>query len=136
MTTTLAEFVYARSRFSRSANVERDHGPRAIEGYIPTGRAIDVISRIARGLSDPAAGRTFSLTGPHGGGKSSFAVFLDGLLSASSTHAYKSAHRILESADPAAEIALKQAAKSVGASRNGFVRAFGTAQEADRRDHW
>lgn len=128
MTTTLAEFVQARPRFSRSANVERDHGPRAIEGYIPTGRAIDVISRIARGLSDPAAGRTFSLTGPHGGGKSSLAVFLDGLLSASSTQEYKSAHRILESADPAAELALKYAGKSVGASRNGFVRAFGTAQ--------
>src|SRR6516225_1920430 len=101
MTTTLADFVHARPRFSRSANVERDHGPRAIEGYIPTGRAIDVICRIARGLSDPAAGRTFSLTGPHGGGKSSLAVFLDGLLAAASTHEHKSAHRILESADPA-----------------------------------
>jgi hypothetical protein len=128
MTTTLADFVQARSRFSRSANVERDHGPRAVEGYIPTGRAIDVISRIARGLSDPAAGRTFSLTGPHGGGKSSLAVFLDGLLSGSSTHEHRSAHRILGSADSAVEIALKQAVKSVGASRSGFVRAFRTAQ--------
>jgi hypothetical protein len=128
MTSTLADFVQARSRFSRSANVERDHGPRAIEGYIPTGRAIDVISRIARGLGDPVAGRTFSLTGPHGSGKSSLAVFLDGLLSASSTREYKSAHRILEAADSAAEIAFKQAAKSAGASRSGFVRAFGTAQ--------
>lgn len=128
MTTKLADFVHARPRFSRAANVERDHGPRAVEGYIPTGRAIDVISRIARGLSDPAAGRTFSLTGPHGGGKSSLAVFLDGLLSASTTQEYKSAQRILESADPAAAVALKQAAKSVGASRKGFVRAFGTAR--------
>jgi hypothetical protein len=128
MTTTLADFVHARPRFSRSANVERDHGPRAIEGYIPTGRAIDVICRIARGLSDPAAGRTFSLTGPHGGGKSSLAVFLDGLFAAASTHEHKSAHRILESADPAAEVALKQAAKSVSAGRTGFIRAFGTAQ--------
>src|ERR1700748_2052537 len=108
MTTTLAAFVHARPRFSRSANVERDHGPRAIEGYIPTGRAIDVISRIARGLGDPAAGRTFSLTGPHGSGKSSLAVFLDGLLSGSSTHEYESAYRILRSADSAVEIALKQ----------------------------
>lgn len=76
----LSEFVRARPRFSRSANVERDHGAHAIEGYIPTGRAIDVVSRIGRGLLDASAGRTFSITGPHGVGKSSLAVFLDGSL--------------------------------------------------------
>lgn len=128
MTSTLADFVAPRARFSRSANVERDHGPRAIEGYMPTGRTLDVISRIARGLTDPAAGRTFSLTGPHGGGKSSSAVFLDALFSASSTPEHKSAHRILRSADEPGQVGLARGLKSVGANRKGFVRAFGIAQ--------
>jgi len=128
MTSTLADFIAPRQRFSRSANVERDHGPRAIEGYMPTGRAVDVISRIARGLIDPAAGRTFSLTGPHGGGKSSFAVFLDALFSGSSTPEYKSAHRILRSADKPGQVSLARGLKSVGANRKGFLRAFAIAQ--------
>jgi len=128
MTPTLADFIAPRPRFSRSANVERDHGPRAIEGYMPTGRTLDVISRIGRGLADPAAGRTFSLTGPHGGGKSSFAVFLDALFSASSTPAHKSAHRILRSADEPGQASLTRGLKSVGANHKGFVRAFGIAR--------
>ncbi len=128
MTSTLADFVLPRARFSRSANVERDHGPRAIEGYMPTGRSLDVISRIARGLTAPAAGRTFSLTGPHGGGKSSFAVFLDALFSAPSTPEHKFAHRILRSADEPGHFSFARGLKSVGANRKGFARAFGIAQ--------
>src|SRR3954452_23819581 len=93
----LADFVKTSNRFSRSANVERDHGGAAIDGYVPTGRALDVISRIASGLSEPTAGRTFSITGPHGGGKSSLAVFLDGLLAGSTTTEFKRAHAILQS---------------------------------------
>lgn len=128
MTTVLGDFVKARSRFGRSANVERDHGGSAVDGYIPTGRALDVISRVARGLSDPTAGRTFSLTGPHGGGKSSLAVFLDGLLSAPTTAEFKSAHGILKSIDESADAELRAAMRVVKASRTGFIRAYATAR--------
>lgn len=128
MTTVLGDFVKARSRFGRSANVERDHGGSAIDGYIPTGRALDVIARIARGLSDPTAGRTFSLTGPHGGGKSSLAVFLDGLLSAPTTPEFKTAHQILKSIDDSVDTELRAATRAVKASRTGFLRAYATAR--------
>jgi hypothetical protein len=128
MTSVLSDHVFARPRFSRSANVERDHGPRAIEGYIPTGRIVDVIARIGRGLSEPAAGRAFSLTGPHGGGKSSFAVFVDALLSASSSPEHKAAHQILQSVDDGVQHCLATGLKSLGASRKGFTRAFATAR--------
>ena len=128
MTTVLADFVAARNRFSRSANIERDHGRGAIEGYVPTGRALDVISRIANGLAEPAAGRTFSITGPHGGGKSSLAVFLDGLLAGTATAEFKSAHSILDSTDPSAGARLRSGMRAVKSGRNGFIRAFATAQ--------
>ncbi|MFZ2175466.1 MAG: hypothetical protein WAW17_15825, partial [Rhodococcus sp. (in: high G+C Gram-positive bacteria)] len=126
--TTLSQYVRARPRFSRSANVERDHGSRAVEGYVPTGRAIDVVGRIARGLSDPAAGRAFSITGPHGGGKSSLAVFLDGLLSAESTRAHSESHTILRMVDEVVDNQLVQGLQSVGAQKEGMIRAFATAK--------
>ncbi|OBI07329.1 hypothetical protein A5715_17855 [Mycolicibacter heraklionensis] len=128
MTTVLGDFVKARSRFGRSANVERDHGGSAVDGYIPTGRALDVISRIARGLSDSTAGRTFSLTGPHGGGKSSLAVFLDGLLSAPTSVEFKTANRILKSIDDSVATELRAATRVVKASQTGFIRAYATAR--------
>jgi energy-coupling factor transporter ATP-binding protein EcfA2 len=119
--------VTTNIRFSRSANVERDHGDSAIDGYVPTGRAVDVISRVAAGLTDSSAGRTFSITGPHGGGKSSLIVFLDSLLTASSAPEFKSAHSILEAIDPAVDERLRAGMKSVKAGRSGFIRAFATA---------
>ena len=128
MTKVLANFVKTNSRFSRSANVERDRGGAAIDGYLPTGRAIDVISRMASGLIDASAGRTFSITGPHGGGKSSLAVFLDALLARESTSDFKNAHSILESIDPSVDARLCEGMNAVSAGRTGFIRAFATAR--------
>lgn len=128
MKSTLADFVSTSGRFSRSANVERDHGQAAIEGYIPTGRALEVISRIANGLLNPAAGRTFSVTGPHGGGKSSLAVFLDALLSAPASANFKAARRILNATDSSVADRLALGSDAVKAGRSGFVRAFATAR--------
>lgn len=123
----LASYVTPSTRFSRSANVERDHGGNAINGYVPTGRAVDVISRVAAGLADPSAGRTFSITGPHGGGKSSLIVFLDSLLSQSSAPEFKTAHSVLDAIDPMVDARLRTALKAVKVGRQGFVRAFATA---------
>ncbi|KUI17015.1 hypothetical protein AU192_21110 [Mycobacterium lehmannii] len=128
MTTNLADYVRPNSRFSRSANVERDHGGAVIDGYIPTGRALDVISRVASGIADPTVGRTFTITGPHGGGKSSLAVFLDGLLAGSSSSEFKRAHSILKNVAPDIDYALRAAIRSVNTGNSGFVRAFATAR--------
>ncbi|WP_285184539.1 hypothetical protein [Rhodococcus sp. MEB041] len=126
--TVLADFVETRARFARSANIERDYGSGATAGYMPTGRAIDVVARIARGLSNPASGRTFSITGPHGGGKSSLAVFLDGLLSPSRTEEFEQAHTTLRSADAEVHRLLEAGVSAIGDAGEGFVRAFATAR--------
>lgn len=123
----LASYVATSSRFSRSANVERDRGGSAIEGYVPTGRAVDVITRVAAGLTDASAGRTFSITGPHGGGKSSLIVFLDSLLASASSPEFKVAHSVLHAIDPTVDDRLRLGLKSVKAGRKGFIRAFATA---------
>lgn len=124
---SLASYVTTNSRFSRSANVERDHGGSAIDGYIPTGRAVDVITRVAAGLTDASAGRTFSITGPHGGGKSSLIVFLDSLLAAPTASEFKTAHSVLNEIDPTVDARLRAGMKAVRAGRKGFIRAFATA---------
>lgn len=124
---SLASYVTTSSRFSKSANVERDHGDSAIDGYIPTGRAIDVVARVAAGLTDTSAGRTFSITGPHGGGKSSLIVFLDSLLAASSASEFRAAHSVLKDIDPNVDARFRSGMKSVKAGTSGFIRAFATA---------
>lgn len=123
----LASSIIVNKRFSRSANVERDHGPRSIEGYLPTGRAVDVVTRLGRGLLDSTAGRAFSITGPHGGGKSSLAVFLDALLSQRDSSEHKLALQLLADVDKGSAKSVLTGLSSVDPQGLGFVRAFVTA---------
>lgn len=123
----LSEVITTSRRFSRSANVERDHGKSAIEGYLPTGRAVDVVARIGRGLGDASSGRAFSITGPHGGGKSSLAVFLGALLAGSGTADHLAAMRLLEESDPAVAQVVAGGLKSIDPEGRGAIRAFATA---------
>ncbi len=125
----LSTHVTTKPRFSRSANVERDSGVRAIDGYVPTGRALDVVKRVTRGWLDPTAGRTLSITGPHGGGKSSLAVFLDALHSPRRGRLFHAAIDSLATVDAEAAELLLEAAKSVDSGGRGFVRALATASQ-------
>lgn len=108
-------------------NVERDHGPEAIRGYLPTGRALDVVRRVAAGFIDPRAGRAFSITGPHGGGKSSLAVFFDALLDTRGSEASELAMDLISSVDPAVASLAEQALSELDPLGTGFARAFCTA---------
>ncbi len=74
----LEAFVHVRPGYLRATNVEQD-GEHA-QHYIPTGRALDILGRITRTLRGHGAGHAWSLTGPYGAGKSSFALFLRTLL--------------------------------------------------------
>lgn len=119
--------ISIKSRFSRSVNVERDTGASSLDGYIPTGRALDVVRRLAQGMLDPSAGRSLSITGPHGGGKSSLAIFVDALLSAEKTQSYRVAFKLLEEFDPVLATMWEEARKCVDVPGNGFYRAVVTA---------
>jgi hypothetical protein len=69
-------------RFVRAANLELDVlNPRALDGYLLTSGARRVLGRMLPSLTDPAAPRAWTLTGPYGTGKSSFAVFAAQLFS-------------------------------------------------------
>lgn len=119
------DYVSPKGRFARSVNVERDVGAQSIETYLPTGRALDVISRVARCLDTQPRTRAFSITGPYGTGKSSLAVFLDALLGPSDDETTAAALAVLRAVDPADAELLESSKEAFGAS--GFVRAVITA---------
>ena len=123
----LANAIEIKSRFSSSINLERDTAKGSLSGYIPTGRALDVVRRLAHGIADSALGRSISITGPHGGGKSSLAVFIDCLVSPISSHEYKHAIALLKEFD--AELARYwiESVKKLDGSSNGFYKAVATA---------
>jgi hypothetical protein len=123
--TALARIVSAKGRFARSVNIERDAGRSTLEGYIPTGRALDVIGRVGRSL-EGAEGRSFSITGPYGTGKSSLAVFLDALFGPSAAEATATADTILASVDPNTAEAIRSG-RTAMAGDDGFIRAVVTA---------
>ena len=77
----LADYIKVLPRFARSANLERDSaesGP--LEGYIITARATQAVERILGVAATKRSGGAWSLTGPYGSGKSSFALLVNALL--------------------------------------------------------
>jgi energy-coupling factor transporter ATP-binding protein EcfA2 len=123
----LSQAIAIKSRFSSSINLERDSVKGSLSGYVPTGRALDVVRRLAHGLADPTLGRSISITGPHGGGKSSLAVFIDGLVSASSSEENRIAVELLKEFDPELAENWTKSVKSIGGANNGFFKAVVTA---------
>ena len=73
--------VSVRGQFRRSVHLGRDvYGDGAHDGYVVTAKARELAGRVADALGAPVAQRAWSVTGPYGGGKSAFALFLSGLL--------------------------------------------------------
>ena len=78
---SLADKIEVNTRYTRSTNVERDRGSRSIiEAYLPTARGIGLLDDITGVLGADDQPRAWSLIGPYGSGKSSFALFLHELL--------------------------------------------------------
>jgi hypothetical protein len=125
----LSEQVRVKPRFARSANVERDLGAAAINGYLPTGRALDVVARVGRGLLASTAGRALAITGPHGSGKSSLAVFLHALFASHDSDERRAAWEVLRAADPGVAALFEQGLAAVDSEGRGAVRAFAVAAQ-------
>lgn len=124
----LAEHITIRPHFRRSINVERDHNDGAVDDYIPTARAIEVLRRLTDSMRRDRSVRAFSLTGPYGAGKSSFALFLDALLGPDCAPMTSVARaRLGLFADDVLDELLRASA-AFGAKELGFMRAVATAQ--------
>lgn len=120
--------VRLRPHFRRSINVERDLDEVAVRDYIPTSRALEVLRRLSKAMSEASSGRAFSLTGPYGVGKSSFAVFLSALLGGADDSIARAAFRRLEMVDAELLEEVLHAVRTFGVRTDGFIRAVAVAQ--------
>jgi len=94
---SLIDKININTHYTRSINLERDADSQAVvEAYIPTSRALRTLERMAEALKADESPRAWSLVGPYGSGKSSFAVFLAHLLGASSGIATQAAKAALK----------------------------------------
>ena len=124
---TLADYVSVRTRFARSANLERDSGrSEPFDGYIVTGRALDVIERITGAAISGRSGGAWSLTGPYGSGKSSLALLFDAAFGPSS-RVRNVALDLIAAASPQAAEAVRRMHDRHGTRRTGFQRGLVTA---------
>ena len=97
---SLANQIHVNTRYTRSINVERDRGsPTIVDAYLPTARSIDLLESVSAALAPKDQPRAWSLVGPYGSGKSSFALFLHELLGPPGS-AKKAAGRILAAERP------------------------------------
>jgi hypothetical protein len=71
-----AEIIKVKSRFGRSVNLERDFYSRvSLDGYVLTTTSRHALGRLVEAFFDETASRAWTLTGPYGSGKSTFALF-------------------------------------------------------------
>jgi len=95
------DLVAVAPRFTRATNIERDADlPAAIDGYVLTRTAQDVMLRLGRALVDPIGDRAWSLLGPYGSGKSSFALYLSSIFGPRSAPAGALARSLLRLHSP------------------------------------
>lgn len=72
----LAEIVNVKPRFGRSVNLERDfYNQISLDGYVVTSTSRQALERLIQAFTNKTAERAFTLTGPYGSGKSTFALF-------------------------------------------------------------
>ncbi len=127
MSVVLADRISVRSRFARSANLERDLArPEPLEGYVVTARVLDVLARVASTAARGKAGGAWSLTGPYGTGKSSLALLIDAAFGPP-TQTREAALRLIRETSPEGEAALRTVHERHGTWKTGFHRGLVTA---------
>ena len=108
----ISEKISVNTNYTRSTNLNRDTDSQAlVESYIPTSRAIRTIEQITDALGNDEAPKAWSLIGPYGSGKSTFAAFLANAIGAPSDERTKAAYSVLGKSSAKAEKAVRKIAK-------------------------
>ena len=118
---SIASHIKVSATYTRSVNLERDSQSDSFDlGYIPTSRALRTLGTISSRFSESDQPRAWSLVGPYGSGKSSFALFLSHLLAAPDSKKAKAARKLLKKNDPDLEAILKDETKGT----DGYVEVL------------
>ena len=98
---TLDTLIQLDTHYTRSINLERDaDSSDVLSAYIPTSRALQTLIQITDTFHQESYPRSWSLIGPYGSGKSSFAAFLAHLLENKNTQNSGIAQDILQRYNP------------------------------------
>jgi hypothetical protein len=131
-TDDMDKIIQLDTHYSRSINLERDADSRDIlNAYIPTTRAIQTLDKIAETFNNKSAPRAWSLVGPYGSGKSSFAVFLSHLLEDQELETNLNAEAILQRHNPL--IADKITAHTKGSNAYCILLLTGSPESLSKR---
>lgn len=115
--------------FRRSTRLERDGTKTGLQGYIPTPRGLELLRQVLDALASNDY-KAFSLTGPYGSGKSSFAVFLSALFEAESSDAHRAAMALLKEESSQLAHSVQLVRKQLCVSKEGFMVIKVTARRA------
>ena len=113
---SIAKHIHVETAYTRSINLERDAKNISFDAsYIPTSKALRTLGTIASRFNDEGQPRAWSLIGPYGSGKSSFALFLSELLSEPKAEKTAAARKLLKKHNPdLAAVFHKETARSDG----------------------
>lgn len=115
--------------FRRSTRLERDGTSAGLQGYIPTPRGLELLCQLLDALASTDY-KAFSLTGPYGSGKSSFAVFLSALFEPKCSDAHRAAMALLEAESSPLAYSLRVMRERLEVVEDGFVVIKVTARRA------
>ena len=120
----LNKVISLNNWFSKSVNLERDSSTsEALSSYVPTSVSKRMLSSFFESQKkDVSLSRAWSLIGPYGSGKSSFALFLTGLLEDPASDIHKLACKKLQKFD---DDLFKQHKKIIK-NTNGFFNVLVT----------
>jgi hypothetical protein len=118
---SITSHIRVSATYTRSVNLERDSQSGSSDlGYIPTSRALRTLGTIASRFSAADCPRAWSLVGPYGSGKSSFALFLSHLLADPGLKTTQAAQRLLKKTDSDLEAILHAETKGT----QGYVEVL------------
>jgi len=115
--------------FRRSTRLERDGNEQGLRGYIPTPRGLELLGQLLDALASNDY-KAFSVTGPYGSGKSSFAVFMSALFEPQTSSAYEAACTLLKAESSEMWRSVQSMRKRLGVSESGFVVLKVTSRKA------
>ena len=110
-----------------SSNIE--HDDIISDNYLPSASTLEIIERFSSGLTGAKSGRMLSITGPYGAGKSTLAIFLNGLLAPKKSKEWQAAYSILKRQPEQYAKTLISARKKLNIHNTGMIRCTITARK-------
>lgn len=125
----LADAIEVGHRSVRAVNLEQDlRDPEVLRGYVFGEHVLDALRRVVVSFQGEPRTRAFSITGPYGSGKSSFALMLCALMGPKADPTHKVAARLLRQADAQLADTFARERRNLSITERGLIPAMVTAE--------